>query len=416
MGRERSIGHIATLRPAILRGFLVVSPTGIHNIVLYEVRFKAWIATLSRRIASPSTATDDLESYDDEQMSRYSAARPRSPPVFRSLLSKHRRAKAQMKAESDDDEEWQFLDNPQDMRATVEDYYSDGDSIPNDAAEEAVHIISESSRVDSPIPMVQRQDYAAHSRLHEDFSPTTPRASTVTRLEYRERENGGPYMNTHVPSNGLAPRHYMDLTPVVPGQWQPPEISASRRHDYPHASSSRAAPSRQSPVPSSSSASVIYTLDDGTRVQVRVIRSSISQPVTDCFVTGSRRVAQKGTFISKACTSWSKKRFTSSPPGMNVIFRDEYGEEITRVGDFSENSPPVHYEEAPIILKDEHGRVIYQTGKSDDGRSDYSEDTYRQDRPKVVHLGQFVPQGSYGSRSPSPITVSLDNRGQKISS
>jgi hypothetical protein len=83
------------------------------------------------------------------------------------------------------------------------------------------------------------------------------------------------------------------------------------------------------------------------------------------------------------------------------------------VGDFSEGSESDQYDEAPIELTDEHGRVVYKrvgryylpqgrsltdmvvlrTGENftDDGSSDVSEATYR---PKVVHLGQYVPTGS----------------------
>ena len=113
---------------------------------------------------------------------------------------------------------------------------------------------------------------------------------------------------------------------------------------------------------------------------------------------------------------------------MSVIFRDEYGNELKRqaiqftfltwtttnhrisssVGDFSGGHDDA-YDEAPIELTDEHGRIVYKrvehhhlprgrsltdavvirTGENytDDG-SDVSEATYR---PKVVHLGQFVP-------------------------
>jgi hypothetical protein len=80
------------------------------------------------------------------------------------------------------------------------------------------------------------------------------------------------------------------------------------------------------------------------------------------------------------------------------------------VGDFSASHDDM-YDEAPIELTDEHGRIVYKrvghnylpqgrsltdmvvlrTGENytDDG-SDVSEATYR---PKVVHLGQMVSHG-----------------------
>jgi hypothetical protein len=47
---------------------------------------------------------------------------------------------------------------------------------------------------------------------------------------------------------------------------------------------------------------------------------------------------------------------------MNVIFTDDTGAEITRVGEFRTDG--VRYRESPIILKDERGRVIYQCVRS----------------------------------------------------
>jgi len=97
------------------------------------------------------------------------------------------------------------------------------------------------------------------------------------------------------------------------------------------------------------------------------------------------------------------------PPGMNVIFRDEYGNELKRVGDFSDTYNPDMYDETPVQLTDERGHIVYKTGENytDDG-SDVSEATYR---PKVVHLGQYVSHGSAIPRASSPLAVSLDGRG-----
>ena len=43
---------------------------------------------------------------------------------------------------------------------------------------------------------------------------------------------------------------------------------------------------------------------------------------------------------------------------MSVIFKDGDGNEVSRVGDFSQ--VPRKVREAPIILKDENGRIIYE--------------------------------------------------------
>ncbi|KAI0002954.1 hypothetical protein BJV74DRAFT_562564 [Russula compacta] len=95
------------------------------------------------------------------------------------------------------------------------------------------------------------------------------------------------------------------------------------------------------------------------------------------------------------------------PPGMTVIFRDEYGNELERVFGGDE---PDGYDEAPVELTDEYGRIVYKTGENytDDG-SDISEATFR---PKVVHLGQYISNGSVIPRSSSPLAISLDRRGR----
>jgi len=98
---------------------------------------------------------------------------------------------------------------------------------------------------------------------------------------------------------------------------------------------------------------------------------------------------------------------------MNVIFRDEYGNELKRVGDFNESEDPDLYDEAPVELTDELGRLVYKTGGNyiDDGSSDASEITFR---PKVVHLGHYAPRGTAVPRPTRefPLTISLDRRGQ----
>ena len=53
-----------------------------------------------------------------------------------------------------------------------------------------------------------------------------------------------------------------------------------------------------------------------------------------------------------------RRTFYIIPPGMNVIFKDGDGNEVGRVGDF--DHVPRRVKEAPIVLKDENGRIIYE--------------------------------------------------------
>ncbi|KAH7887822.1 hypothetical protein F5I97DRAFT_1863077 [Phlebopus sp. FC_14] len=63
------------------------------------------------------------------------------------------------------------------------------------------------------------------------------------------------------------------------------------------------------------------------------------------------------------------------PGGMSVIFQDEHGNEITRVGDFSGRSQ--HSRPAPFVVQDAHGRELYRY------------DGYNREQP---HRGYTEPQ------------------------
>lgn len=126
-----------------------------------------------------------------------------------------------------------MLDRPPTMRATVEDYSSDEEPAPSDVTDSSVHYISESSVVDSRVPLVEREDEPISSRLYEQFSNSaTPHASHVTRLELQDRD-----VEDHHRSNG-SPRPYMDVTPMMPSRWQPLDISATQQDAYHHPSHS----------------------------------------------------------------------------------------------------------------------------------------------------------------------------------
>ncbi|KAI0269285.1 hypothetical protein BC834DRAFT_621711 [Gloeopeniophorella convolvens] len=147
------------------------------------------------------------------------------------------------------------------------------------------------------------------------------------------------------------------------------------------------------PTSDSSRSDVVHTLETGARITIP--RHPHERGRTDHRAHGHNGNTERTYYIV--------------PPGMNVIFRDEYGNELKRVGDFSDDGAVDAYDEAPVELTDEHGRVVYKTGANytDDG-SEASDTTYR---PKVVHLGQYASGGSIAPRASSPITVSLDRRG-----
>ncbi|KAG9317553.1 hypothetical protein JVU11DRAFT_1759 [Chiua virens] len=67
------------------------------------------------------------------------------------------------------------------------------------------------------------------------------------------------------------------------------------------------------------------------------------------------------------------------PGGMNVIFQDEHGNEITRVGDFSGRTRPLR--PGPFVVQDEHGRELYRYDGHDRGthRGGYTD-------PQIVQI------------------------------
>lgn len=76
------------------------------------------------------------------------------------------------------------------------------------------------------------------------------------------------------------------------------------------------------------------------------------------------------------------------PGGVSVIFQDEYGNEVARVGDFSGRAPS---RSAPFVVQDSHGREIY----SYDGRD--HERGYRPRDPRVV----MIDPNQHSSKRPS---------------
>ncbi|KAJ7047453.1 hypothetical protein C8F04DRAFT_8353 [Mycena alexandri] len=109
------------------------------------------------------------------------------------------------------------------------------------------------------------------------------------------------------------------------------------------------------------------------------------------------------------------------PGGMKVVFQDEDGNEITRVGDFSERRRPA----SPIIVQDEYGRELYRTsdirrGEPNRRRSRRDEEGYRSpaDNPRSRSAEPFGShlldsERSYG-RNESPTVVLIDRRGRLI--
>ncbi|KAI0069074.1 hypothetical protein BV25DRAFT_85030 [Artomyces pyxidatus] len=350
----------------------------------------------SRRKPSPRGRRPSFAPSDDSDFYQnplayatfHNEALPRSPPVFRPHSSRSHRPEVL------EDEPWQLLNHSQHQRSVYDDYYpGTDDGFRDDLIGEPVHIISESSRVDSPIPIVQRQGPTV-SRLYEQFTGSSSPGTPVTRLDFRsDHESDRDYRSpaSHFRS-ASTPSDYYSGYPH--DRW---ETRSLRSHQY-----EQSPPPTQHAVPvvpSSSASSVVHKQDDGIRVSVPRIHIQSRRPSSS---------GRHGDHVHRE----KPRTFYIVPPGMNVIFTDETGRELSRVGDFSGNTPPMDYQEEPIILQDEYGREVYRTGiEISEEPSQGSDET---DRPHVVHLGRFVPSGPDSTRSASPITVSLDQYGQPM--
>ncbi|KAG2013743.1 hypothetical protein CC2G_010622 [Coprinopsis cinerea AmutBmut pab1-1] len=89
------------------------------------------------------------------------------------------------------------------------------------------------------------------------------------------------------------------------------------------------------------------------------------------------------------------------PPGVNVVFKDEDGNEITRVGDFPNAPKPPRRkrQSAPIVVFDQNGQVLYQDSESDDR-----------------YMRARSPDQSTGSSASSPPTrtILISPKGEQI--
>ncbi|KIM90707.1 hypothetical protein PILCRDRAFT_811165 [Piloderma croceum F 1598] len=97
------------------------------------------------------------------------------------------------------------------------------------------------------------------------------------------------------------------------------------------------------------------------------------------------------------------------PAGTSVIFQDEDGNEITRVGDFSGKRSRRPHREAPLVVQDEHGREIYRT-------PGYGTPSYGGRSDRVSYMDHY---GSQGAETAPPMpgypnVILLDHYGRQI--
>ncbi|KAI0028198.1 hypothetical protein K488DRAFT_89978 [Vararia minispora EC-137] len=270
--------------------------------------------------------------------------------------------------------EWNMVDAPRRTRARRANTVGSV-SI---ASDDTVSVRSESVDTVRGVPRVRR-GWDSPFSAHRNLRPSSPSNSStgLTSPSSTSLALFSPASFVDIPG-GSARMHAPHTLPHMTGTpvRHPTQRSthgsihqvAKRRDVHP--------PRNASPTPSSMSSSIMHTLDNGTKIHVPTSPSP-----------------ERGRSLARMTEEERAKRqtFYIVPPGMNVIFTDDQGVEIARVGEFSAAPDPVRYRESPIILKDEQGRIIYETGKGERTTYDF-DDEFNGDRPNVIHLGNFVPE------------------------
>jgi len=245
---------------------------------------------------------------------------------------------------------WQFLDHPTHRRATIEDYYSDDGIVPGGLAEDDIHFMSETSSMENPIPLVQRET-PINTQLYEQFSAAATPQTTVTRVDLNNDYENQYVEPRRAPRSGHGHR-YPDNPPAIPGErdgrtrgyHQPgtprhmPEVSPSDTVGYSWISlySTFQVHKPIIPIASGSSAGIEHTLNYGTPINVGVVYRVLHDYIKLQFRKNQvpTEVHDRGrpthSSVHKERLKRSGRTYYIVPPGMNVIFRDENGNELTR--------------------------------------------------------------------------------------
>ncbi|KAH9963220.1 hypothetical protein BC827DRAFT_150393 [Russula dissimulans] len=224
------------------------------------------------------------------------------------------------------------------------------------------HAVSDSSRTESPVPTVYRQETPAlGSRLFEQFAGSPP--AQVTRLDLHEEVEGeyDPRIATRYD------RRQRGVPLAHPQNHHAAYASGPHRHNSQQQQQQQhhRRPSQrtfQEPIhvnlPSESSGTdVVQTMDNGDRIKIP------RHPYERRPSRSGHAPASYGQPDSEGSNLNPERTYYIVPPGMSVIFRDEFGNELKRlfsVGDFSDGYDPNMYDEAPVELTDEYGRTVYK--------------------------------------------------------
>ncbi|KAL6299101.1 hypothetical protein BKA93DRAFT_830148 [Sparassis latifolia] len=242
-------------------------------------------------------------------------------------------------------------------RANVEEYpeeYQDDQLDRETFSDDTESFVEIMPRRSSPIPVVQRE--SSLSRIQEAFadhgayepaSQATTAEQDTPRYNSRELGRTGPLEMATVQEARQGP--VMVSSPPKEGIRADVMHPPSRRE---HRSGKRRDPYAQSDYPRN------VTYDD---------YNPHEEPPPVTVVVEHGRHGEKDTYYI-------------IPDGAPVIFKDEDGNELTRLGDFSGNYKPAPIR--PVIIQDQYGREICRAGFEEAGQASKSrsnDDLYYED-------------------------------------
>ncbi|KAI0921893.1 hypothetical protein AcV5_000633 [Taiwanofungus camphoratus] len=238
------------------------------------------------------------------------------------------------------------LQRSRSYHATVEDYPEAHPGLHHTPSDDTESFVEIPSRPDSPVPIVQRESslgrlqeaFADHGTYAPASEATTPMRGTP-RYNPREMVTAGPIQMGTVHEA----RHQPLMVNSAPLDGIRPDVlqSSTRRRER---SAYKVPYKERNPVQRP-----IYP---NTPWEERHLVDDEYPPVVV--------VVQRGVY-------GEKDTYYIIPGGAPVIFEDEDGNEITRVGDFSGNYRPQR--PRPVIVQDERGREICRAGFDDDTSS-----------------------------------------------
>ncbi|CCM05646.1 uncharacterized protein FIBRA_07876 [Fibroporia radiculosa] len=273
-------------------------------------------------------------------------AMPRAPSAWRRVLS--RKSKTGGRAYYGEGEIPGFQ-RSRSYRATVEDYPESRPGMHYAASDDTESYVNIPSRAHSPVPIVQRE--SSLSRLQEAFadhgtySPATLESSTPQphRATPRQMPQARPVQLSTIHEARHEPRLVSSSTTPLEGIR--PDVMRT---------STRRRPSRH----------VRPTFMEPEEVEVQYVESE-APAVQWGHQTAHPEEYPSVVVVVQRGRHGEKDTYYIIPGGAPVIFEDDNGNEITRVGDFSGNYIP--QPTRPVIVQDEYGRELCRAGFDDNG-------------------------------------------------